>query len=70
MASGTTGDDSILTAFADAVAEFRPDHILIALRSSEHANWQERGLIKHIQNRFGLPVTSFAVDPAGACGNR
>jgi nucleotide-binding universal stress UspA family protein len=64
-ASGTTGDDSIMTAFADAVAKFRPDHILIALRSSEHANWQERGLIKHIQNRFGLPVTSFAVDPRG-----
>jgi nucleotide-binding universal stress UspA family protein len=64
-ASGTTGDDSILTAFADAVAKFRPDHILIALRSSEHGNWQERGLIKHIQNRFGLPMTSFAVDSRG-----
>ena len=65
QASGTTGDDSILTAFADAVERFQPDHILIALRSSEQANWQERGLIKHIQNRFGLPVTSFAVDPRG-----
>ena len=65
QASGTTGDDTILTAFADAVAKFRPDHILIALRSSEHASWQERGLIKHIQNRFGLPVTTFAVDPRG-----
>jgi nucleotide-binding universal stress UspA family protein len=64
-ASGATGDDSTLTAFEDAVAKFRPDHILIALRSSEHANWQERGLIKHIQNRFGLPVTSFAVNPRG-----
>jgi hypothetical protein len=29
---GTIGDDSTLTAFADAVAEFRPNHILIALR--------------------------------------
>jgi hypothetical protein len=38
-ASGKTGDDSILTAFADAVADFQPDHIVIALRSSEHANW-------------------------------
>jgi nucleotide-binding universal stress UspA family protein len=64
-ASGKTGDDSTLTAFEDAVAEFRPDHILIALRSSEHANWQERGLIKHVQDRFGLPVTTFAVDPRG-----
>jgi nucleotide-binding universal stress UspA family protein len=65
QASGATGDDSTLTAFADAVAKFRPDHILIALRSSEHANWQERGLVKDIQNRFGLPVTTFAVDPRG-----
>jgi hypothetical protein len=64
-ARGTTGDDSTLTAFADAVAQFQPDHILIGLRSPEHANWQERGLVKHVQERFGLPVTSFAVDRLG-----
>lgn len=64
-ASGKSGDDSILTAFADAVAEFEPDHIVIALRSSEHANWQERGLIKHVKERFGLPLTTFALDHLG-----
>ena len=64
-ASGATGDDTILTAFEDAVADFQPDHILIALRSSEHANWQERGVIKHVEHRFGLPVTTFAVGPGG-----
>ncbi|MCA1835713.1 MAG: hypothetical protein LC721_05020 [Actinobacteria bacterium] len=64
-ASGKTGDDSILTAFADAIAEFQPDHIVIALRSSEHANWQERGLIKHVKERFRLPLTTFALDPLG-----
>ena len=58
-------DDRILTAFADAVAKFQPDHILIALRSSEHANWQERGLIGHVKERFGLPLTTFALDPQG-----
>ena len=63
--SGTTGDDTTLTAFADAVADFQPDHILIALRSAEHANWQERGLIKHVQHRFGVPVTTFGVDSDG-----
>jgi nucleotide-binding universal stress UspA family protein len=63
--SGAIGDDSILTAFEDAVAKFEPDHILIALRSSEHANWQERGLIERVRHRFGLPVTTFAVDPRG-----
>ena len=64
-ASGTTGDDSTLTAFADAVAEFQPDHILIGLRSPEHANWQERRLVKHVEQRFGLPVTTFVIDEHG-----
>lgn len=52
-ASGVAARGSVLTVIADAVAEFGPDHILLALRSSEHANWQERGLVKHIQ-RAGL----------------
>jgi len=65
-ASGMTGDDStLLTAFADAVAKFQPDHILIALRSSDHAYWQEQGLIEHVKERFGLPLTTFALDPEG-----
>jgi nucleotide-binding universal stress UspA family protein len=64
-ASGAAARGSVLTVVADAVAEFNPDHILLALRSSEHANWQERGLVKHIEQRFGLPVTTYAVDPQG-----
>jgi cytochrome c oxidase subunit 1 len=55
----------VLTVIADAVAKVDPDHILIALRSSAHANWQERGLIGHIEERFGLPVTAYAVDSEG-----
>lgn len=55
----------MLTVIADAVAEFEPDHILIALRSSEHANWQERRIIERIEARFGLPVTTYTVDPQG-----
>jgi hypothetical protein len=64
-ASGMTGDDTILTAVADAVAKFNPDHILIALRSAEHAGWQEQGLIEKIRERFGLPLTTYSVDPRG-----
>lgn len=63
--SGRTGDENILTAFADAVAEFQPDHILIALRSSEHANWQERGVIAQVRKQFELPLTTFALDDCG-----
>jgi nucleotide-binding universal stress UspA family protein len=63
--SGVAIRGSVLTVIADAVAEFKPDHMLIALRSSEHANWQERKLIAHIEERFGLPLTTYAVDVAG-----
>lgn len=65
QATGTIGDDSILTAFADAIDRFQPDHILIGLRSSEHSNWQERGLIKRVEQRFELPVMTFCLDPSG-----
>jgi nucleotide-binding universal stress UspA family protein len=64
-ATGVAGRGSVLRVIADAVAEFAPDHILIALRDSEHANWQERKLIAHVEERFGLPVTTYAVDPQG-----
>ena len=64
-ASGVAIRGSVLTVIADAVAEFKPDHILIALRSSEHANWQERKLIAHIEERFALPLTTCAVDLGG-----
>jgi nucleotide-binding universal stress UspA family protein len=64
-AIGVASRGSVLRVITDAVEEFRPDHILIALRSSEHANWQERKLIAHVEERFGLPVTSYAVDLDG-----
>src|SRR3954469_504465 len=64
-ASGEAIRGSLLTVIADAVADFNPDHILLALRSSEQANWQERRLIEHVEKRFGLPLTTFAVDLRG-----
>jgi nucleotide-binding universal stress UspA family protein len=64
-AGGAARRGSVLTVIADAVTAFGPDHILIALHVSEHSNWQERRLIEHVENRFRLPVATFAVDPAG-----
>jgi nucleotide-binding universal stress UspA family protein len=55
----------MMSVIADAVAEHDPDHILLALRVSDHANWQERRLVDHLEKRFRLPVTTFAVDPDG-----
>jgi hypothetical protein len=62
---GVTTHDTVLTAIGDAVAQWQPDHILVALRGPEHAHWQEKGLIDQIENRFNLPVTTYVVDPLG-----
>jgi hypothetical protein len=62
---GRVADETPLTAFDDAVADFRPDHILIALRSSEGAGWQERGLLDKVRERFRLPITVFEIDAEG-----
>ena len=60
-ARGEVGSDDPLVAFEDAIREFRPDHIVIVLRSAEHEGWQERGLIDQVIARFGLPLTVFTV---------
>lgn len=62
--SSRIGDDTPFTAFADAIRDFLPDHILIALRSSDHSGWQERGLLDQIRE-FGIPITLFELDRAG-----
>ena len=64
-AEGRVGDETPLSAFDDAVNDFRPDHILVALRSSEHAGWQERGLFDKVRERFRLPVTVFEIGAEG-----
>jgi hypothetical protein len=69
-AQGEVGDDSPLDAVADRVRSFSPDHILIALRSTEHGGWQERGLTERIQQLTHLPLTIFEIDPAGRVTDR
>jgi nucleotide-binding universal stress UspA family protein len=64
-ADGAGARGRVVTVIEDAVADFEPDHILIALHVSAHADWQERRLIEHVEDRFRLPVTTFAIDPAG-----
>jgi nucleotide-binding universal stress UspA family protein len=64
-AYGVADRGSVLTVIADAVADFAPDHILLALRGIGQHNWQERRLIAHIEDRFRLPVFTYAVDAQG-----
>jgi hypothetical protein len=63
-AEGQVAADDPLLAFEDAIREFAPNHLLIALRAGEAAGWQERQLLEQVQRRFGLPLTAFLVDPA------
>jgi hypothetical protein len=64
-ATGAIGDETPLTAFADAIRRFRPNHILLALRSADHAAWQERGLTDRVREGFHIPLTIFEIDRAG-----
>jgi hypothetical protein len=59
------GDETPLSAFADAVRRFRPDHILLALRASDHSAWQERGLTERVREAFHIPLTLFEIDRSG-----
>jgi hypothetical protein len=63
--AGVVGDETPLSAFADAVRRFDPDHILIALRASDHSAWQERGLVKRVRDAFPVPVSVFEIDRGG-----
>ncbi len=60
-AEGAVGADDPLLAFEDAIRDFHPDHLLIALRAGEDSGWQERGLLDQLQQRFRLPMTAFSV---------
>jgi hypothetical protein len=62
--SGVVGDETPLTAFEDAIRAFHPNHLLVALRSVDHAAWQERGLLDALQ-RLHIPMTIFEIDRRG-----
>ena len=59
--SGEVGADDPMLAFEDALRDFEADHILVALRPDEEADWQERGLLEQVRERFSLPTTVFEV---------
>lgn len=60
-AGGAVGADDPLLAIEDHVRSFSPDHLLIALRDSDNADWQERGLLDAIHRSFRLPMTGFTI---------
>ena len=69
-ADGSVGDDDPLTLLEDHVRGFDPDHILVALRSAEFADWQEREVSELIASSIGLPLTIFEIDADGRAVDR
>jgi hypothetical protein len=69
-AEGAVGDDTPITLVEDHVRAFGPDHLLVALRSAEHSDWQERGLLEQIAESTRIPLTVFEIDEDGIAYDR
>lgn len=61
-ASGEVGDADPFLATMDAVAERRPDGIIISTFPATSSGWLRRDLIERTQNATGLPVEHVVVD--------
>jgi hypothetical protein len=61
-ASGEVGDPDPFSATMDAVAQHRPDEIIVSTHPAEHSGWLRRDLIERIRNATGLPVEHIVVD--------
>ena len=46
----------------DAVAEHRPDEIIVSTHPATHSGWLRRDLIERIRNASGLPVEHIVAD--------
>jgi hypothetical protein len=61
-ATGEVGDADPFSAAMDAIAERRPDAIVISTHPAPHSGWLRRDLIERIQNASGLPVEHVVTD--------
>lgn len=59
---GEVGDPDPYTATMDAVAEYKPDEIIISTLPATSSGWLRRDLIERIEEACGLPVTHVVVD--------
>jgi hypothetical protein len=62
---GTVGDETLRLAIEDAMNDFKPDHLIIGMRTHHHESWQERHLIQNVRHRFHVPLTVFEIDDRG-----
>ena len=60
--TGEVGDPDPFSATMDAVAERRPDEIIVPTHPALSSGWLRRDLIERIRNASGLPVEHVVVD--------
>jgi hypothetical protein len=60
--TGEVGDADPFLATMDAVAERRPDEIIVSTHPASFSGWLRRDLIDRIANASGLPVEHVVVD--------
>jgi hypothetical protein len=61
-AIGDVGDTDPYTAAMDAVAEWRPDEIIVSTYPATSSGWMRRDIIERIAEASGLPVTHVVTD--------
>ncbi len=61
-ATGEVGDSDPFLATMDAVAERRPDEIIVSTHPAVSSGWLRRDLVERIRNASGLPVEHVVVD--------
>jgi hypothetical protein len=61
-AVGDVGDTDPYTATMDAVAEWRPDEIIVSTYPATSSGWMRRDIIERIGEATGLPVTHVVTD--------
>jgi hypothetical protein len=63
-AAGEVGDPDPFLATMDAIAERRPDEVIVSTHPVTQSGWLRRDLIERIENASGLPVHHIVVDLA------
>lgn len=61
-AAGEVGDLDPFAATMDAIAERRPDKVIVSTHPANHSGWLRRDLIERIENASGLPVEHIVTD--------
>ena len=62
QASGEVGDPDPFLATMDAIAERRPDEVIVSTHPASQSGWLRRDLVERIQNASALPVEHIVTD--------